>query len=63
MENVQDIFEELDSEIKNNIDKFNKIKKTPVEFGHPIQLEHIKTHKYLSFHSNQNKYVFSENQG
>lgn len=39
------------------------MKKFPVEFGVPIQLEHIKTHKYLSFHSDQNKYVFSENQG
>lgn len=63
MENVQDIFEELDMEIKNNVEKFNKMKKSPVEFGHSIQFEHVNSHKYLSFHATQNKYVFSENQG
>jgi len=60
---VQDIFEELDTEIKNNVEKFNKMKKMPVEFSHSIQFEHVNSHKYLSFHTVQNKYVFSENQG
>lgn len=63
LENVHDIFEELDMEIKNNVEKFKNFKKTPVEFGHSIQFEHVKSHKYLSFHLDHNKYVFSENQG
>lgn len=61
MSSIQNLFDELDTEIKTNVDIFNKMKKTAVEFGHNIQFEHVNSNKYLSFHPEQNNLGVSDN--
>lgn len=60
-EDVQDTIHDLDHELKQNSDRYNKLKHTPIIFGQGIQLQHIKSQKYLSFHPDQTNYGLSEN--
>ena len=57
----QEIVEELDQELKNNSDKYQKLKGSPIIFGQQIQFEHIRSQKYLSFHPDQSTRGFSDN--
>ena len=46
--NQKDLQSEIEQEIKQNIDNFNKVKNDSILFGQAIQLQHVKSQKYLS---------------
>ena len=60
-DNIQDTLNDLDHELKLNSDRFNKLKNTPIIFGQGMQLQHVKSQKYLAFHPDQTNYGLSEN--
>ena len=49
---MTEMLEELDMEVKLNIDNFNKNKENIIKFGKSFQLQHIKSKKLLSFQPN-----------
>lgn len=59
--NPEDVLEELNHELKLNSEKFTKFKRTPIIFGQSIQLEHIKSQKFLAFHPDQSNYGLLDN--
>lgn len=61
VDNIQDTLNELDQELKVNSDRYNKLKNTVIIFGQGVQLQHIKSQKYLSFHPDQTNYGLTEN--
>ena len=46
---VQELVDEAEFEMKQNVDQFHKMKKKSVLFGEAIQLMHVKSRKFLSF--------------
>ena len=61
VDNIQDTLNDLDQELKLNSDRYNKLKNTAIIFGQSIQLQHVKSQKYLSFHPDQTNYGLTEN--
>lgn len=59
--NSDNALEELNHELKLNSEKFAKFKRTPIIFGQSIQLEHVKSQKFLAFHSDQSNYGIIDN--
>ncbi len=45
----------MEREIKQNIDLFNKVKNDSTFFEQPIQLQHVKSQKYISLRYNDRK--------
>ncbi len=60
-ENISSILEELDLEIKQNNDKYEKLKHSPIIFGQSLQFEHINSNKFLTFYPGQSNYGLSDN--
>ena len=67
----QELLNELDQEISMNEKHYNKSKGMPVNFGDSFQFEHVKSHKFLSFQSENSgslnpsdnfKYLYIKNQ-
>lgn len=56
-----DLVEELNHELKLNSEKCKKFKRNPIIFGQAIQLEHVKSQKFLAFHPDQSNYGLSDN--
>ena len=52
--------EELDKELKFNIENFHKLKKQTFHFGQHIMLQHVRTFKYLSLKRTLDKKMNTE---
>lgn len=59
-ENINNIFEEFDLEIKQNNDKYEKLKHSPLIFGQSLQFEHVNSKKFLTFYPGQSNYGLSD---
>ncbi len=60
-EEIQDLIDDLDHELKQNSEKFNKLKGSPIIFGQNIQFEHIKSQKFISFQFDEANIGLSDN--
>ena len=54
---VQALMDAAEEEMKQNLQKAQKVKKKPIVLGSPLQLLHVKSQKYLSFHFEDQQYV------
>ena len=46
--------ENLEAELKTNINSYSKLKGEPVKFGSVVQFEHISSHKYITVNGREN---------